>query len=119
MECMLTHIVNFFQNHRCRILSFSTVHQTFCIQVWNAYDSTFIEMKYLAGKWILHHDNAFPHRTFGKVIFGQKRNTSFGTYLPDLAVCDFFMFQELKISSKGSHLEFLEGVEREIPRVMD
>ena len=49
--------------------------------------------------WLLHHDNAFAHESFLVREFLAKNNTIMlpqPPYSPDLAPCDFFLFQKLK-----------------------
>ncbi len=63
--------------------------------------------------WILHHDNAPTHRSFVVAQFLAKNRTTVlehPPYLPDLAPCDFFLFDKVKDSMRGSHLGSVEAV---------
>ncbi|UYV63544.1 SEC14L2 [Cordylochernes scorpioides] len=57
--------------------------------------------------WILHHDNAPAHTTLTISKFLQDHSTSVfpqPPYSPDLAPCDFFLFENLKKKVKGSEI---------------
>ena len=59
--------------------------------------------KWQSGNWILHHENVPAHRAVTTNEFLAKHNIlSFQhpPYFADLALCDFFLFPELKKTMK-------------------
>jgi len=58
--------------------------------------------------WILHHDNALAHAAFYVAQFLTSKGITVmpqPPYSPDLAPCDFFLFQKTKSAMKGHHFE--------------
>ena len=56
--------------------------------------------------WVLHHDNAPAHCSLKVSEFLKKHKTSVlpqPPYSPDLAPCDFFLFDRLKKPLRGKH----------------
>jgi hypothetical protein len=39
-------------------------------------------------------------------------------YSPDLALCDFFLFQKVKSAVKGRHFESTEGIQRAVTQAL-
>ncbi len=61
----------------------------------------------------LHFDNIPSHRVDSAQKFLEKNNMWSMLHLlysPDLAPCDFFIFQKLKLALKEKHLRDLEGI---------
>jgi hypothetical protein len=40
-------------------------------------------------------------------------------YSPDLALCDFFLFQKVKSAVKGHHFESVEGIQRAVTQALN
>jgi len=58
---------------------------------------------HIATNWILHHDNAPAHTAFSVAQFLTSKGITVmpqPPYAPDLAPCDFFLFQKNKIGSE-------------------
>jgi len=69
--------------------------------------------KWRDGDWILHHDNAPAHTSHLVQQFLAKHGTAQLQqlpYSPDLAPCDFFLFQRLKKVLKGHRFEATENI---------
>ena len=65
----------------------------------------------IAINWILHHDNAPAHAAFSVAQFLTSKDIRVmpqPPYSPDLAPCDFFLFQKAKSAMKGHHFESTE-----------
>ncbi len=64
--------------------------------------------------FILHHDNAAPHRALRIRRFLQRTNTPtlpHPAYSPDLAPCDYFLFPRIKKHLKGHRFADLNAVQ--------
>jgi hypothetical protein len=64
--------------------------------------------KYIAGDWVLHHDNAPAHTALSISGFLPKEDIPTlprPPYSPDVAPCDFNFFPKLKSKFKGHHFE--------------
>jgi hypothetical protein len=61
-----------------------------------------------------------PLSAFDKATLGQKTNTN--DWIPSvpivLALYDLFMFSDLQVSLKGSHIELLENIQRNVTTVL-
>jgi len=71
--------------------------------------------KWREGDWILHHDNAPAHTSHLVQQFLTKHGTAQlqqPPYSPDLAPCDFFLFQRLKKVLKGHLFETMDDIKR-------
>lgn len=71
--------------------------------------------------WILHHDNAPAHRSFIVSDFLARNRTTVlehPPYSPDLAPCDFFLFDKIKDSMRGTHLGSQEEIKSESARLL-
>lgn len=71
--------------------------------------------------WILHHDNAPAHSCLAVKQFLACNGTTVlehPPYSPDLAPCDFFMFDRLKEPMRGDHLGSLERIKAESARIL-
>jgi len=67
--------------------------------------------KWCSGNWILHNDNAPAHRAVTTNEFLAKHNIPslpHPPYSPDLALCDFFLFPQLKKTMKGCRFDYVE-----------
>ena len=67
----------------------------------------------ISTNWILHHDNAPAHAAFSGVQFLTSKGITVmpqPPYSPDLAPCDFFLFQKAKSAMKGHHFESSEDI---------
>ncbi|XP_041379219.1 histone-lysine N-methyltransferase SETMAR-like [Gigantopelta aegis] len=65
------------------------------------------------GNWVLHHDNAPPHRALKIREFFTRTNmivSSHPHYSPDLAPCNFFLFPKMKSNLKGYRFETVEAI---------
>jgi hypothetical protein len=62
--------------------------------------------------WI-HHDNAPAHTALSVAQFLISKCTVMPQppYSPDLAPCDFLLFQKVKSAVKGHHFESTEGIQ--------
>jgi len=68
--------------------------------------------KWRPSNWILHHDNAPAHRTVTTNKFLAKHNIPslpHPPYSPDLAPCEFFLFPQLKKTTKGRRFDGIGG----------
>ena len=82
----------------------------------NAYVETMRQLqerirKKRPNSWVLHHDHAPTHRSFIVSHFlAQNRTTvlEHPPYSPDLAPCDYFSFDKIEDSMRGTHLGGLE-----------
>jgi len=77
--------------------------------------------KWASGDWVLHHDNAPPHRALSVASFMAKNNMitlHHPPYSPDLAPSDFFLFPLLKSVLKGRRFETTEEIKEESLRVL-
>jgi hypothetical protein len=64
--------------------------------------------KWSSGTWLLHHDNAPCHVAPSIREFLAKHSipvVPHPPYLPDLALCDFFLFPRLKSTLKGKRFQ--------------
>ena len=67
-----------------------------------------------SGDWLLHHNNALAHslnimqQFLAKDKVVQLRQPP---YNPDIAPCDFWMFQKLKMALKGKRFEDIETIQ--------
>jgi len=77
--------------------------------------------KWHSGNWILHHDNAPAHRSVTTNEFLAKHNIPslpHPPYFPDLALCDFFLFLQLKKTMKGRRFDDIEEIQANTMRQM-
>jgi len=75
--------------------------------------------KWRYGNWILHHDDAPAHRAVTTNEFLAKQNLSslsHPPYSPDLALCDFFLFLQLKKTMKGCRFDYTENIQANTTR---
>jgi transposase len=66
-----------------------------------------------SGDWLLHHDNAPAHTALSVREFLAKSNMVLlphPPYLPDLALCDFFLFPQMKKTLKGKRVSDVDEV---------
>ncbi|UYV64367.1 hypothetical protein LAZ67_3000418 [Cordylochernes scorpioides] len=71
--------------------------------------------------WILHHDNAPAHTALKILKFLQDHSTSVfpqPPYSPDLAPCDFLLFEKLKKKLKGRKFQSIEEIKVESNKAM-
>jgi histone-lysine N-methyltransferase SETMAR len=64
--------------------------------------------------WILHHDNALAHDTLAVKEFLAKKSIMklyHPPYSPDLALCDFRLFQKLKTFLKGHRFSDIADIQ--------
>jgi len=74
-----------------------------------------------AGNWLLHDDNAPPHRALVTREFLAHNSIitlPHPPYSPVLAPCDFFLFPKMKLQLKGSRLERVEEIQRESQNIL-
>jgi hypothetical protein len=77
--------------------------------------------KWHPSNWILHHDNAPAHRAVITNEFLAKHNIPslpYSPYFPDLALCDFFLFQQLKKTMKGHQFDDVGEIQANATRQM-
>jgi len=70
-----------------------------------------------ADDWVLHHDNAPAHTALSIWEFLVKKNIPVlphPPYIPDLALCDFYLFSKLKLKLKGHHFVTMENITDEL-----
>ena len=70
--------------------------------------------KWRPSSWILHHDNAPAHRAVTTNEFLAKHNIpslSHPPYFPGLALCDSFLFPQLKKTMKGHQFDYIEEIQ--------
>ena len=75
--------------------------------------------KWHFGNWILHHGNAPAHRAVTTNGFLVKHNILSlprPLYSPDLALCDFFLFLQLKKTMKGRRFDCVGEIEANMTR---
>jgi len=75
--------------------------------------------KWRSGNWILHHDSAPAHRAVTTNEFLAKHNLlslPHPPYSPDLALCDFFLFPQLKKTMKVRQFDYVEKIEANATR---
>ena len=75
--------------------------------------------KWRSNNWILHHDNAPAHRAVTTNEFLAKHNIPLlpqPPYSPDLALCDFFLFPQLKNIMKGRQFDYVEDIQANATR---
>lgn len=71
--------------------------------------------------WLLHHDNASPHTAFIIRDHFVKNSTHIvpqPPYSPDLAPCDFWLFNKLKRPLRGYRFDSIEMIKAESLRVL-
>jgi hypothetical protein len=70
---------------------------------------------------LLHHDNAPSHFRPHPAVLGEKQNCCHPhqPYSPDLAPCDFFVFQKMKLKLKGRRFDTNEEIQAESQRVLN
>ena len=76
----------------------------------------------IATNWILHHDNAHAHAAFSVAQFLTPKGITVmpqPLYSPDLAPCDFFLFQKSKSAVKGQNCESTEDIQRSVPPALN
>jgi histone-lysine N-methyltransferase SETMAR len=64
--------------------------------------------------WILHHDNALAHDALAVREFLAKKSImklDHPSYWPDLAPCDFWLFQRLKTALKGHRFSDIADIQ--------
>jgi len=74
-----------------------------------------------AGNWLLHDDNAPSHRgPVTREFLAHKGiiTLSHPPYSPDLASCDFFLFQKMKLQLKGRRFDRVQEMQRESQNVL-
>ena len=67
--------------------------------------------------WLLQHDNVHAHSALSIQQFLAKNNIVMleqPLHLPDLALCDFFLFSKLKVTIKGTCFEDVEAIKRNV-----
>jgi len=72
-------------------------------------------------KWILNHDNAPEHDVVRVHEFLAKNfitKVDHPPYLPDLALCDFWLFPKLKIALKGQRFADLSDIQRKVKKLL-
>jgi len=72
-------------------------------------------------KWILHHDNAPAHDALRFREFLAKNSITKmdnPPYSPDLAPCDFWLFQKLKNALKGQRFSDLSDIQRNVKTLL-
>ena len=72
-----------------------------------------------SGNWILHHDNAPAHMAVTTNEFLAKHNISWPPqppYSPDIAPCDFFLFQQLKNTMNVRRFDYVEDIQANATR---
>ena len=65
--------------------------------------------------WILHHDNAPPHKAIIVNEFLAKNSTNIieqPSYSPDMAPADFFLFPKLKLLLRGTRFQSIEDIKK-------
>jgi hypothetical protein len=70
--------------------------------------------------WILHHDNAFAHNALPVNMFLAKHKIPMlkrPPYSPDLALCDIFLFPNIKSALKGTCFESIDAVKAKATEV--
>jgi len=76
----------------------------------------------IATNWILHHDNAPAHAAFSVAQFLTSKGITVmpqPSYSPDLAPCDFFLFQKTKSAVKGHHFESTEDIQKSVTQALN
>jgi len=75
--------------------------------------------KLRSGNWILHHDITPAHRAVTTNEFLAKHNIPSlpqPPYTTDLALCDFFLFPQLKKTMKGRRFDYVEDIQANAKR---
>jgi len=75
--------------------------------------------KWRSGNWNLQYDNAPAHRAVTTNGFLAKHNTlslPHPPYSPDHAPCNFFLFPQLKETSKRRRFDYVEGIQANATR---
>jgi len=70
--------------------------------------------KWRSGNWILHNDDTPAHRAVTTNEFLVKHNIPSlpqHPYSPDLALCDFFLFPQLKKTMRGCRFDYVEDIQ--------
>jgi len=70
-----------------------------------------------AEDWVLHHNNAPTHTALSIREFLAKKNIPIlphPPYSPDLALCDFYLFRNLKLKLKGHHFGTIENIQQTV-----
>jgi histone-lysine N-methyltransferase SETMAR len=70
----------------------------------------------------LHHDNTLPHTSVLTQQFLVKYKMAViphPPYSPDLAPCDFFIFQKMKLKVKGRRFDTIEEIQGEFHTALD
>ena len=65
------------------------------------------------GSWVLYQDNMAAHNTLSVKTFLTKHKITvleYPLYSPDLAPCDFFLFQKIKSALKGTRFRPIDAV---------
>jgi len=76
----------------------------------------------IATNWILYHDNAPAHLAFSVAQFLTSKGIMVmpqPPYSPDLAPCDFFLFQKTKLALKRHHFESTENIQRSLTQALN
>jgi len=76
----------------------------------------------IATNWILHHDNATAHAVFFVAQFLTSKGITVmpqPPYSPDLAPCDFFLFQKTKSAVKGHHFESTKDIQWSVTQALN
>jgi len=74
-----------------------------------------------AGKWLLQEENAPSHQTFVTREFLAQHSIitlPHPPYSPDLAHCEVFLFQKMKLQLKGCRFERVEEIQQESQNVL-
>ena len=74
-----------------------------------------------ATSWMLHHDNARPHVANVVAEYLAQINVKcipHPPYCPDLALCDFFLFPNLKKHLRGRRFQSSEAVVKAVEAVL-
>jgi hypothetical protein len=72
--------------------------------------------------WVLHQDNTLAHNALSVKMFLMKHNITVmehPLYSPDLAPCDFFLFQKIKSALKGTGFASVDAVKAKAAELMN
>ena len=94
------------------------VNQQFYLQVLKRLRLAFSQkgpQKRAAGAWALHNDNAPAHTAHSIQVFLASRGIPViqqPSYSPDMALCDFWFFLQLKMVLKGKRFEDTDTIKK-------
>ena len=102
-----------------------TVNKEYYVEVLREFRKRFLGKRpalFKSGQWYFHQDNAPVHNSTLVTDYLTKmgiKTVPYPPYIPDLALCDFWLFPKLKERLRGCHYETIEEMKEAVMKVID